>query len=97
MFDEFKGKTGFPDPWFYKTGIFDGKFNAVVGRGASGTVFSGKWCGRKAAFKFVEIGAQEVSELVRDGIRTLDQKLSEMTSIEVTKGSNILSFYGHYR
>ena len=97
IFDEFKGKTGFPDPWFYKTGIFDGKFNAVVGKGACGIVFSGKWCGIMAAFKFVDIGAQKFQENIQDSIHTLDQKLSEMTSIEVTKGSNILSFYGHYR
>ena len=40
VIDEFKDKAGFRDPWFYRTGIFDGKFNAVIGRGASGTVFS---------------------------------------------------------
>ena len=97
IFDKFECKTSFLDPWFYKTGIFDGKFNSVIGMGASGTVLSGEWCGEKAAFKFVDIGDQEHLEYASDNLKVLNEKLSEMTSIQETKGSRILSFYGHYR
>ena len=92
---EFEGKTNFPDPWFYRTGVFDGKLNSVIGQGASGTVLSGDWFGKKAAFKFVEIGAQKFQE--KNSLRNLDEKLSEMISIQSTRGSKIVSFYGHYR
>ena len=36
---EFAGKTSFSDPWFYQTGVF-GKFDSVIGHGASGIVVS---------------------------------------------------------
>ena len=95
--DEFKAQNEFPDPWFYKTGVFDGKFDSTIGQGASGTVISGEWYGKKAAFKFVEIGRHKFRETIPDVIKSLDKKLSEMTSIQATKGSKIVSFYGHYR
>ena len=95
--DELKEQTEFPDPWFYKTGVFKGKFDSVIGQGAAGTVISGEWFGKKAAFKFVEIGNQKYQELMHDALKTLEEKLSEMTSIQSTVGSKILSFHGHYR
>ena len=95
--DEFQQQNVFPDPWFYKTGIFKGKYNSVIGRGAAGTVINGEWFGKKAAFKFVEIGAQKFQKETTDALRTLDEKLSEMVSIQSTVGSKIVSFYGHYR
>ena len=95
--DEFKGQSAFPDPWFYKTGIFDGKFVRVIGQGAAGRVISGEWFGQKAAFKFVEIGAQKFQQTVSDTLKALDEKLTEMLSIQETVGSKIVSFYGHYR
>ena len=91
-----KDKGVFVDPWFYLTGVF-GSFDSVIGQGASGTVLSGVWFGRKAAFKFVEIGRQKFQEDVRDSLIVLNEKLSEMTSIQSTEGSKILSFFGHYR
>ena len=93
-----KGQLDFSDPWFYRTGVF-GTFDSVIGRGASGIVLSADWFGKKAAFKFVEIGPQKRpdSGLVKDGLKDLDQKISEMTSIQATEGSKIVSFYGHYR
>ena len=94
---EFKGKTSFPKPWFYQTGIFDGKFDFFIGQGASGTVLSGKWFGKKAAFKFVGIGSQKAEKYVKDTLKSLDDKLSEMISIQATQGSKIVKFYGHYR
>ena len=98
LIGEFKDTNDFPDPWFYRTGVF-GKFDSVIGRGASGVVLSGDWFGRKAAFKFVDIGIPKIpdSKNVQDAIEDLNRKLSEMISIQSTKGSKIVSFYGHYR
>ena len=98
--DEFKEQNNFSDPWFYKTGVFDGKFNSVIGQGASGIILSGEWYGKKAAFKFVDIGQKTRSpgkETIDGSLKSLDKKLLEMTSIQQTKGSKIVSFYGHYR
>ena len=92
-----ESKAGFLDPWFYRTGVFGGKFVKIIGRGASGTVISGEWYGKKAAFKFVEVGTQKFQKDVIDSLKSLDDKLSEMTSIQATKGSKIVQFYGHYR
>ena len=94
---EYKQKTGFPEPWFYQNGVFDGKFKSLIGQGATGTVISGEWFGKKAAFKFVEIGSQKYQKIKEDGLKTLDDKLSEMISIQSTSGSKIVKFYGHYR
>ena len=90
---EFKDSYDFLEPWFYRTGVFD----SVIGQGASGKVLSGDWFGRKAAFKFVEIGKQKFQDDIRDSLKVLSEKLSEMTSIQGTEGSKILEFYGHYR
>ena len=95
--DEFKEQNNFPDPWFYKTGVFDGKFDDVIGQGASGIVLKGEWFGRKAAFKFVEIGSQKYQERSDVALKSLNEKLPEMISIQSTAGSKIISFYGHYR
>ena len=95
--DEVKKRNEFPDPWFYKTGVFNGKFDSVIGQGASGTVLRGEWFRKKAAFKFVAIGTQEYQQNTKDNLKTLDEKLSEMVSIQSTTGSKIVSFYGHYR
>ena len=92
-----KSKVDFLNPWFYRTGVFDGKFGSVIGQGASGTVISGEWYGKKAAFKFVEIGVQKWHKNVEDTLKSLDDKLSEMTSIQATKGTVIVQFYAHYR
>ena len=39
-----KGEISFCDPWFYRIGIYNGKFNlsAAIGKGASGIVISGQ-------------------------------------------------------
>ena len=95
--DEFRGQNDFADPWFYKTGIFDGKFDSIIGQGSSGTVLRGEWFRKKAAFKFVEIGTQKWQETVQKSLNILNEKLSEMISIQSTVGSKIVPFYGHYR
>ena len=94
---EFKDKTDFQEPWFYESGVFDGKFDKFIGQGATGTVLRGKWFANKAAFKFVEIQTQKFQRNVGDALKTLDEKLSEMFSVESTVGSKIVKFYGHYR
>ena len=94
---EFKQKISFQEPWFYQNGVFDGKFESLIGQGATGTVISGEWFGKKAAFKFVEIGNQKYQTFTDDSLITLDDKLSEMISIQSTTGSKIVNFYGHYR
>ena len=86
-----------PDPWLYQTGVFDGKFDSVIGQGASGKVISGEWFGKKAAFKFVDIGDQKHQEDPEDASKTLNEKLREMISIQSSEGSKIVSLYGHYR
>ena len=95
--DEFKDQSIFPDPWFYETGVFDGKFDRVIGKGAAGTVVEGQWFGKKAAFKFVDIGTQQFQEKTADSLETLEEKLSEMIAIQETSGAKIVSFFGHYR
>ena len=94
---EGKENRSFPDPWFYQNGVFDGKFDSVIGQGASGTVISGQWFGKKAAFKFIEVKSQKWHKLTEDTLKSLNEQLSEMISIQRTAGSNIVSFYGHYR
>ena len=95
--DEFEANPDFFDPWFYQTGVFDGEFNSVIGRGSTGTVIRGQWCGKKAAFKFVKIENEMRQKDISDTVKSLNQKLSEMASIQATNGSKIVSFYGHYR
>ena len=95
--DDFKDKGDFLAPWFYQTGFY-GNCDTVIGQGASGVVLSGDWFQKKAAFKFVEIGKQKMlGSLTEDHLKAMDQNLSEMTWNQSTKGSKIISFYGHYR
>ena len=95
--EEYREQNEFPDPWFYKTGVFDGKFDSAIGQGAAGRVISGEWFGQRAAFKFVKIGVQKFQQLASDNLKTLNEKLSEMISSQSIVGSKIVSFYGHYR
>ena len=93
----FEQKISFQEPWFYRNGVLDGKFGLLIGQGATGSVISGEWFGKKAAFKFVEVGKQKFQAETKDSLETLDDKLSEMISIQSTTGSKIVNFYGHYR
>ena len=85
------------NPWFYENGIFDGKFDQIIGKGASGIVLHGFCHGVEAAFKFVEIGKQKWLKNVRDSLAELNRKLGEMRSVQTTVGSKIVNFYGHFR
>ena len=95
--DDFKQQNEFQDPWFYKTGIFDEKFSSVIGRGAAGTFVCGEWFGKPAAFKFNNIGSLKYPIFIKDCLKTLDEKLSKMISIQSVVSSKFVSFYGHYR
>ena len=100
--DEFQKESGFLDPWSYKTGVF-GSFDSVVGRGASGTVLSGDWFGKKAAFKFVEIefgkfeNLTEVALPIENRLKILNEKLLAIMSTQESWGSKMVKFFGHYR
>ena len=85
------------NPWFYRNGIFDGQFDYVIGKGASGIVLYGYCHGVEAAFKFVDIGNQRFQVNTSDTLAELNRKLGEMRSIQATRGSKVLNFYGHYR
>ena len=85
------------NPWFYNNGLFDGQFDFQVGKGAYGIVLHGYCHGIEAAFKFIDIGKQQPLQYVSYCLDELKRKLGEMRSIQATKGSKILEFYGHYR
>ena len=84
-------------PWFYKNGVFDGQFDRILGKGASGVVLHGFCHGFEAAFKFVEVEQQEFKEYAEDALDELNRKLGEMRSVQTTAGSKIVNFYGHFR
>ena len=96
-FCDVKCQSDLSNPWFYRNGIFDGKFDYVIGKGASGVVLHGYCHGVEAAFKFVDIGEQQFLEYVTDNLAELNRKLGEMRSIQATRGSKILDFHGHFR
>ena len=88
-----------PSAWEYETGVYNqGHFGQVRGSGGEGTVIEGRWQNKKpAAFKFVEVRNQKFMKNVEDGLNDMNERLSEMTNMQVTSGSAILKFEGHYR
>ena len=88
-----------PSAWEYKTGVYNqGHFGRVRGSGGEGTVIEGLWQNQTpAAFKFVEVRDQKAMKLVKDGLNDMNERLSEMTNQQLTKGTAILKFEGHYR
>ena len=88
-----------PAAWEYKNGVYNqGHFGQVRGRGGEGTVIEGKWLNAKtAAFKFVEVRDEKFIETTDDALNDLNDRLNEMTSMQLTSGSAILKLEGHYR
>ena len=43
------------EPWCYTTGVYDGKFGKVIGKGGEGIVVQGELNGDPAAYKFVVV------------------------------------------
>ena len=88
-----------PSAWEYKTGVYNqGHFGRVRGSGGEGTVIAGKWQNQiPAAFKFVEVRDQKYIQSIEDGLNDMNERLSEMTNMQLTSGSAVLKFEGHYR
>ena len=87
----------FDKPWYYKNGVYNGRFGRVLGQGANGVVIEGTFEGKEAAFKFVRTKWQKPHQYSKDINAFLDAQITEMSSITSTKGSRILTFLGHYR
>ena len=93
--DEFMKQNNFLGPWRYKTGVFDGKFVSVIASEESiGTVISGYWFGKRAAYEFVQIGTQKYQTEARDRLKTLNERLTIGSTIQ--RGSKIAPLF-HYR
>ena len=88
-----------PSAWEYRTGVYNqGHFGRVRGSGGEGTVIEGQWQNQMpAAFKFVEVRDQKWVQETSDGLSDMNERLSEMTNQQLTKGTAILKFEGHYR
>ena len=93
---DFKNKT-LLGPWQYKTGVFPGKFNRLIGSGGEGYVLEGEWDNKKAAFKCVDVGKQEYIRMMDDALDDMEKKLSEMRTMQGTTGSAIMPLIGHFR
>ena len=85
------------EPWCYSTGVYDGKFGRVIGKGGEGTVIQGEWNGQPAAFKFVQMKGLKLIHEYEDNIADMNKRLKEMTEMLTTPGDAILSLEAHYR
>ena len=79
------------------SGVYPGFYSQVVGFGGEGIVIQGKWGGIKAAFKFVQLRNQKISNDGAESLNGLYDKLSQMTEMDTTSGSKILNLLGHFR
>ena len=88
-----------PSAWEYQTGVYSqGHFGQVRGSGGEGTVIEGVLQNQiPAAFKFVEVRDQKFIKDTKDALNDMNERLSEMTKTQLTSGSAILRFEGHYR
>ena len=86
-----------PHPWTYTSGVYPGFYSQVVGFGGEGIVIQGKWAGIKAAFKFVQLRNQKISNDATESLNGLYDKLSQMIEMDTTSGSKILNLLGHFR
>ena len=86
-----------PKPFNYKTGVYQGQYGQVIGRGGEGTVIEGIWGNEKCAYKFVEIKNQKYNKKVSDNLEDMNTRLKEMIELEKISGSNILKLEGHHR
>ena len=91
-----KCSSDLSSPWFYKNGVFDGRFDAIIGKGTS-VVLHGFWHGIEAAFKFVPIQNRQYREFGSGSSAEVSRKIGEMKSVQTTAASKIVKFYGHYR
>ena len=84
-------------PFHYKTGVYPGKYVREIGRGAEGIVLEGTWDNEKAAFKFVQVRDQKITDTVSDDLADMNARVREMIEMDSVTGSNILKFNGHFR
>ena len=92
--------TEMQEAWFYTNGVFPGEFEEIIGKGCEGHVISGKWMGVDVAYKFIEIKNPKLPKrnaTVRDGLKDLKKRLTELNALKATKGSCILREYGHFQ
>ena len=85
------------NPWYYTTGVYDGKFERVVGKGGEGTVVQGEWNGQQAAYKFVDMKRLKFIDKHVDAMVDMSERLKEMTEMMSTTGDAILPFEAHFR
>ena len=85
------------EPWCYTTGVYDGNFGRVIGKGGEGTVIQGKWNGQPAAYKFVEIKGLKCDKSYDDTMTDMNKRLKEMTEMMTTPGDTIIPFQAHFR
>ena len=93
------------EPWYYTTGVYDGKFGRVIGKGGEGVVIQGEFSGRKAAYKFVKIKKSILridinmtqEKDYEDSIEEMNEQLHEMTEMMTTSGITILPLEAHFR
>ena len=85
------------DPWYYKTGVYDGKYGQVIGKGGEGIVIRGEWNGEQAAYKFVQIKGLKFGKNYDEVMADVNKRLKEMTEMMATPGDAILPFEAHFR
>ena len=91
------GNSTLLGPWQYKTGVFPGQFNRLIGSGGEGHVVAGIWNNEKAAYKWVPIGKQEFKSSMHEVLADMEMKLSEMRTMQTTIGTSIMPIIGHFR
>ena len=87
----------FGDPWCYTTGVYDGKYARVIGRGGEGIVLEGVWKGQPVAYKFVQINGLIFGSSYEGAVVDMNERLKEMTEMIATPGDAILPFEAHFR
>ena len=85
------------DPWCYTTGVYDGKYGGVIGKGGQGIVVQGEWNGQPAAYKFVQKKGQKLASGYDNSVADMSERLKEMTEMMATPGDEILPFEAHFR
>ena len=85
------------EPWCYTTGVYDGKFGRVIGKGGEGTVIEGEFNGQPAAFKFVQMKGLRLNKKYDENMKDMNERLKEMTEMMATPGNSILPFQAHFR
>ena len=87
------------EPWCYTSGVYDGEFSKVIGKGGEATVIRGEFNG-PAAYKFVEMKGLNLHENYDNNTADMVERLMEMdtqSKLMETPGDAILPLEAHYR